>query len=61
MSQLFGVGPSNEDAFKFLPQSIIDELPTSPQNRIKQVRINSQWWSENEKRVQEMWNEWLLE
>ena len=60
MAKLFGVGPSNADSFKYLPKAVSEELPTAPENRGKQIQIDSRWWAENESRVREIWDEWLL-
>lgn len=60
MAKLFGVGPSNRDAFQFLPDAVAKEIPTHESNRVQQVRIDSQWWAANEDRIRALWNEWLL-
>jgi putative spermidine/putrescine transport system substrate-binding protein len=53
-------GPVNKKAIDEIPQYILTDLPTSPDNVKKQVFLNSKWWDENLDMVQERWQKWLL-
>lgn len=61
MTKAFGVAPVNKDAFKYLDKELVDELPTSPENIKKQVFVNGLWWAENQEKVNDIWERWLLE
>lgn len=44
-----------------LPKETIDSLPASPENSELQFVSNTQFWKDNIDRIQERWNEWMLE
>jgi len=61
MARLFGVGPTNREAFDYISEELMAELPTAPDNLRKHRRLGSAWWAENRSRLQEIWDKWLLE
>lgn len=61
MAKAFGVGPVNKEAFKFLDQNAVSELPTSPENIGKQIFVKGDWWAKNQESISKRWEKWLLE
>jgi len=57
---LYPMSPSNKSAYNLIKSEIQPFLPTSPQNIKKIVWLNSQWWVDNEAKIFERWNEWML-
>lgn len=60
-------GPTNKDAFKYIPEERQKDLPTSPANLDGAVLSNGQWWAEktatgptNLEVYLKAWNEWWL-
>jgi len=47
--------------FEGMPKEIVEQMPTYPANADAQFAANEQFWAENLDRLQERWNEWLLE
>ncbi len=47
--------------FEGMPQEIVEQMPTYPANADAQYAANELFWAENLDRIQERWNEWLLE
>lgn len=47
--------------FDGMPQEVVAQMPTYPANEKAQFAANEQFWAENLDRLQERWNEWLLE
>lgn len=52
--------PTNNDAFKSIPQSVAINLATYPENRAKQFIQNAEWWTDNRAMVSTEWSKWLL-
>lgn len=44
-----------------LPESTVSSLPASPKNTEMQFISNTEFWKNNNDRIQERWNEWMLE
>lgn len=44
-----------------LPQTTVDSLPASPKNAELQFVSNAEFWKNNIDRIQERWNEWMLQ
>lgn len=61
LSELFGVGPINKNAFNYMDKDLIEELPTHPKNINKQILINGEWWADNQEEVQTKWEKWIIE
>jgi putative spermidine/putrescine transport system substrate-binding protein len=59
-SKHFPLGPANKKAFDFLESGLAKQLNTYPENFQKELVFNAKWWSENEEKVTERWNSWLL-
>jgi hypothetical protein len=53
-------GGSNKNAWKYTKPEILRATPTSPENVNRSVWMNSQWWADNEAKMFEIWNEWML-
>lgn len=53
-------GPVNLTAISLIGKSLLPDLPTSPENREKQIIINSKWWIEHQEEIIERWNAWML-
>jgi len=60
LTKYINYGPTNPEAYNHLSQSARTVLPTSPENRPKQFVFNGKWWAQNESKVVERWNQWLL-
>jgi len=60
MTKLFGTGPVNKDAFKYLDNTMEKEIPTSAENLKKQIMVNGKWWAQNQDKIAEKWEEWLI-
>jgi putative spermidine/putrescine transport system substrate-binding protein len=56
-------GPVNRKAFEFkhFPPEILEKSNTSPVNSAKQVRLNVEWWVENEEKVVEEFRSLLVD
>jgi len=51
---------ANKSAYDSIKPEILAVLPTSPENISKAVWMNSQWWADNEAKMFEKWNEWIM-
>ena len=51
---------ANKSAYDSLKPEVLAVLPTSPQNIKKAIWMNSQWWADNEAKMFERWNEWIM-
>lgn len=65
--KLYPEGPSNRNAFKFIPEDVARKLPTHPDYVAKSIPINGRWYAEvgsdglsNTQRLAQRWNEWVL-
>lgn len=59
-TEFLAYGPTNLEAYQFIPAERARALPTSPDN-LKQMTIPSEaWWSANRSKVTERFNSWLL-
>lgn len=52
-------GPTNPEALKFMPENIQKLMPTHPDNLPKLVLLNADYWSKNEERLVEKFNNWM--
>lgn len=43
-----------------LPENLKDKLPTSPENKDRQLLSDSKWWFEHGEEVERRWQEWKL-
>jgi len=53
-------GPTIKSTFDNLDAKTMKDLPTAPENYPKQFIFNGKWWAENERMVEEKWNQWLI-
>jgi putative spermidine/putrescine transport system substrate-binding protein len=53
-------GPTNEEAFNFIPADRAALLPTSPNNIRGLARTNPEWWAQNRRTVQQRFQDFLL-
>jgi putative spermidine/putrescine transport system substrate-binding protein len=56
----FPLGPANKKAFDFLEPGLAKQLNTYPDNFRNELVFNAKWWAENEEKITERWNAWLL-
>lgn len=61
IAEQFGYGPVAVGVVGSLSEEMVAALPSAPDNLEKGVRFDPRWWAENQDRVQERWNTWLLE
>ncbi|MES0100764.1 extracellular solute-binding protein [Mesorhizobium sp. M0019] len=57
--RVFYPGPSPQ-MVEYLPQQLKDKLPTSPNNKDRQLQPDSKWWIEHGEEVARRWQEWKL-
>jgi len=57
---LYAMSVANKAAYDSVKPEIMEIIPTSPQNIKKSIWMNSQWWAENEAKMFERWNEWIM-
>ena len=57
----YGYAPTVKEAFRFLEESQITDMPTADANLSRGVFFDAQWWAENEEQVGVRWSVWLLE
>ena len=60
-ANLIAYGPVSAKSFQFISAERAKTLPTSPENRAKQLEIDRLWYAENMTRVMEYWNNWILQ
>lgn len=67
-SQLISFGPTNLNAFKTIPEQVAAKLASNPKYLENSLKINKAWYAEigpdgktNTTRLQERWNEWILQ
>lgn len=59
-TEVLAYGPTNLDAYKWIPAARAPALPTSPENLKQMAVANEDWWSANRSAVTERFNSWLL-
>ncbi|MBN1942757.1 MAG: ABC transporter substrate-binding protein [Phycisphaerae bacterium] len=57
-ARIITYGPTNIYAVGKMPEDMQDDLPTEEENLKKQIRLDNEWWAENENAVLKRWNEW---
>ncbi|ACZ40028.1 extracellular solute-binding protein family 1 [Sphaerobacter thermophilus DSM 20745] len=53
-------GPANKKAYEQIPPERAAQLPTSPENRARQIIFNAEWHGEHNEEVRERFTSWLL-
>ena len=59
-SALLPYGFTNVDSAQYLPEEILKDLPTAPENYARMVPYQYQWWADNRPEVIEKFNEMML-
>jgi len=54
----FPYGMPNAKAYPLMPKDVSDNIPSSPENIKRQVRIDPDWWTANVDAVQRRWLAW---
>jgi putative spermidine/putrescine transport system substrate-binding protein len=60
MAETLGFGPPNPQAVALLSPKVRRTLPTAPENLRDAAAFDAEWWGENEAKLIERWNAWLL-
>jgi putative spermidine/putrescine transport system substrate-binding protein len=58
--ELIAYGPTNARAFEFIPEDLVDRMPTSPENAEKSFVHDASWWAQNGDLIAERWQEFLI-
>ncbi|SES38467.1 ABC transporter substrate-binding protein [Psychrobacillus sp. OK032] len=61
LSSQYDNGPANTDAIPLLSEESVNRLGLSSDQQEQQVFVNSGWWVENYDKVNERFQQWLLE
>ncbi|WP_186668186.1 ABC transporter substrate-binding protein [Sporosarcina sp. BP05] len=61
LSSAYDNAPANSNALPLMSEEAINRLGQSPENQGKQIITNSEWWVENFDKVDERFQQWLLE
>ncbi len=59
-TQFLSYGPTNTDAYKFIPKERAAMLPSSPENLKSMVKQDEKWWGQHRANALERFNTWLL-
>ncbi|WP_247971099.1 ABC transporter substrate-binding protein [Bradyrhizobium sp. 195] len=66
-AQLAAFGPSNINAYKFIPEERARKLASQPDHLKNSIRMNPKWYTEvgsdgrtNADRLRDRWNDWIL-
>lgn len=54
-------GPTNPDAYRYIPKDLAVKLPTYPDNLKQSSRLDDAFWSRNKAMSDQRFNEWLLQ
>ena len=60
-AQIIGYGPVNRTAFEYVDNQTAAKLPTSPEHLATSFPTNTVWWVDNQQRIADRWQEFLLE
>jgi putative spermidine/putrescine transport system substrate-binding protein len=61
LAEAIPYGPSNADAYALLSEELNAKLPSSPDNAVQGVTLDSAWWAENLDELKTQWDAWLLQ
>lgn len=61
MLKFINYGPTVKSAYDKLSPQQKSVLPTSQENFPKQILFDGKWWANNEQKVLDRWNKWLLQ
>jgi len=60
-AELTFFGPMHPDALPLIKDDVRRLLPTEPGNLARSVQFNNEWWAENEAKLIERWNKWIIQ
>ncbi len=60
IAERYGYAPTTVEGVSALPLSVAELMPTSGANMARGLVFDSRWWAENEQRIADEWNRWLL-
>ncbi|MEX2650657.1 MAG: ABC transporter substrate-binding protein [Alphaproteobacteria bacterium] len=60
-SQFIAYGPSHADAIPHIPQDVLKDLPTAPENMATAFTQDAQFWADNGEALTERMNAWLAQ
>jgi putative spermidine/putrescine transport system substrate-binding protein len=60
-AQNIAYGPVNRKAFEFVDNASAAKLPTTPERIAMSYANDAAWWVDNQKRVADLWQDFLLE
>jgi putative spermidine/putrescine transport system substrate-binding protein len=61
LAEAIPYGPSNADAYALLSEELNAKLPSSPDNAVQGVTLDSEWWADNLEELKTQWDAWLLQ
>lgn len=53
-------GPTNQNAYKYIPAATAAKLPTAPDIFPKIILAKEEWWAQNRQKAEERFTAWLL-
>lgn len=60
-SQFIAYGPSHADAIPHIPQDVLKDLPTAPENMTTAFTVDASFWGDNSEALGERFNAWLAQ
>ena len=60
-SELTYMGPINPEALPLIPEELLKQLPTAPENFQKQVVLDNDWWAAHEGELIERFTAWMTQ
>lgn len=60
LAKLIHYGPTNQDAFQFIPSERAALLPSVPHNMEKMVLVDNMWWARHRPEVIKRFDAWIL-
>ncbi|PYM39204.1 MAG: hypothetical protein DME12_19570 [Candidatus Rokuibacteriota bacterium] len=60
LTRLIHYGPTNQDAFQFIPAERAALLPSAPQNFEKMLLADVKWWAQHRPEVIKRFDAWIL-
>ncbi len=60
-SQYISYGPVHMDAIPHIPEGILKDLPTAPENSANVLHVDSYWWADNREDLEKRFAAWLAQ
>ncbi len=60
ITKTLAYGPTNLQAYQWIPAARAAVLPTAPQNIHKMILSNPQWWKANREKVTQRFTSWII-